>query len=424
MNLKQRRHPPKNRKPLIHFREGTMEDFEKHKVEANFLKEKFTARLTSTIGSSDGDNPPLDVSRYTYRLPLGVEGDEHWFIEADAARPDALEQYKEGCLYLDKPHPSTEDMVIGARWIQLSAAQGNPMAQLALANCHMNYVGFEYKGNEEAAYWYLIGAERGCAESQFALSALYRSGVSIPVDEVESLRYLRLAAAQDHPKAMCELGRHYLHGNGMAVDVAQAVLMFQQAATHDVSDALANLGQCYESGIGMPKDLGKALEHYQLAAKQEQAFACNKLGLFYLGGTVFPKDDVLAARMFAVAANGHFKAAYANLGRCYLLGIGVPKDEEMAVRLLSIASISFIREAQILLGKCHRHGLGVGKCDSTAIHIMQMAESNPTITEDLIPDFTSGVPANADAQFPEFGTLNVSQHKEDSHPHHPEHGRD
>jgi TPR repeat protein len=370
-----------------------LEKIQKFKDEANILKHEIKTRHKPTIGGTDSDSPPLDVSRYKYRLPIGEMGDEQWFIAADAARPDALDQYVESRLFHTKSHLSPEDIVIGTRWLQLSASQGNRMAQLALGNCHMHAIGFIFMSFEEAEYWYTLAADSGCADSQFALAELYVSDM-VPVDVAASLHYLRLAAEQDHPKAQSKLGTYYFNGTGMPADVVGAARWFQLATTHGIADAQANLGVCYENGIGLPKDVNKALEHYQLAAKNKHAFARNKVGLHYLAGTLLPKDSVLAARMFSLAAKGHCYAADANIARCYLLGIGVPKDEKRGARRLHTASMCGIAEAQILLGKCYLHGTGVGKDVPTAIHLMQKGESNPNKTADLIPDFTRGGPAH------------------------------
>jgi len=373
-----------------------LESIRKRNEEAKSLKGEVNSRLDPTIGGTDSDNPPLDVSRYKYRLPIVEMGDEHWFIAADAARPDALDQYVESCLYhtkahLASEHHASEDNVIGTRLLQLSASQGNRMAQHALGNCFLHAIGFQFMNFAEAQYWYSLAAESGCAGSQFALAELYESEM-IPFDVAASLRNIRLAAEQDYPKAQSKLGYYYLHGIGQPADAARAARWFQLATTHGVADAQFYLGRCYENGIGVPLDLNRAVELYQLAAKQKHAFARNKMGLHYLAGTVVPKNSALAARMFSLAAKGRCFEAQTNIGRCYLLGIGVPKNVKKGTRRLHMAARCGIAEAQILLGKCYLHGLGVGKRESTAIHLMQMGESNPTITEDLIPDFTGGMP--------------------------------
>lgn len=78
-------------------------------------------------------------------------------------------------------------------------------------------------------------ADLGNADAQFTLSSLYSAGqCGLHVDFAESVRFLKLAAAQGHGGAQTSLGVRHFFGNGVPVDYAAAVRLYR-LQLHDVS---------------------------------------------------------------------------------------------------------------------------------------------------------------------------------------------
>ena len=94
-------------------------------------------------------------------------------------------------------------------------------------------------------------AEQGDASAQFALGFMYADGEGVPQDDVEAVRWYRLAAEQGHAVAQSNLGVRYDEGRGVPQDYVQAHMWRNVAASRltgekrkisaDGRDALARL---------------------------------------------------------------------------------------------------------------------------------------------------------------------------------------
>jgi TPR repeat protein len=58
----------------------------------------------------------------------------------------------------------------------------------------------------------------------------YFNGVGVAVDKSEGVKWFRLAAAQGHADAQCNLGVAYSNGDGVSVDKVESVKWFKLAA--------------------------------------------------------------------------------------------------------------------------------------------------------------------------------------------------
>lgn len=144
-------------------------------------------------------------------------------------------------------------------------------------------------------------AEQGDSSAQSYLGYLYATGEGVGEDDVEAVRWWRLAAEQGEPTAQYNLGLMYAAGEGVLKDDAEAVRWWHLAAEQGDVDAQYALGSVY---AGAP---GGAAEALRNAEADPVALVA---GL--LLGTV-PMDFVLAHMWLNIAAaNGHEDAA---LGR-------------------------------------------------------------------------------------------------------------
>lgn len=114
----------------------------------------------------------------------------------------------------------------------------------------------------EAAKWYRKAAERGDADSQFALGLMYENGDGVPEDYAEAAKWYRKAAKQGDADAQHNLAEKYYWAEGVAGDESEAAKWYRLAAEQGHLHSQVVLGNMYRSGEGIPQDLVKAYMWY------------------------------------------------------------------------------------------------------------------------------------------------------------------
>ena len=110
-------------------------------------------------------------------------------------------------------------------------------------------------------------AERNRAAAQFYLGVMYANGYGVPQDDAEAVKWYRLGARGDDPRAQYGLGVMFAEGKGgLKRDYARAVDWYHLAAAQGLARAMNDMAVMYEYGLGTPRDLGKAYAWYDLAA--------------------------------------------------------------------------------------------------------------------------------------------------------------
>ena len=231
-------------------------------------------------------------------------------------------------------------------------------------------------------------AEQGDADAQYNLGYRYVTGIGVPQDRAEAVRWLRLAADQGHTQAEDFLGRMPPMGSQRATDnVAETELpatlppatgqsprsgnpfrvpSFRTDAEQGDADAQFNLGVRYTNGLGVPQDEAEAVRWYQLAAEQGHVDAQWILGVIYANGEGVPQDEAEAVRWYRLAAEQGNATAQINLGFHYAFGLGVPQDEAEGVRWYRLSADQGNANAQFNLGVRYANGLGVPQDEAEA----------------------------------------------------------
>ena len=109
-------------------------------------------------------------------------------------------------------------------------------------------------------------AERGDANAQRNLGQMYRNGEGVPKDDIEAVRWYKLAADQGDVNAQYNLGVMYGNGVGVPKDVAEAGRWYKLAAEQGNAGAQFILGLMYDSGEGVPQDEVLAYMWHNLSA--------------------------------------------------------------------------------------------------------------------------------------------------------------
>src|SRR5258707_12248008 len=93
---------------------------------------------------------------------------------------------------------------------------------------------------------------------------MYDKGQGVSKDEVQAMKWYRLAADQRRADAQYQLGHLYYKQNNFA----EAAKWFQLAADQGRADAQSNLGAMYAEGEGVPQDFVRALMWFSLSVAQ------------------------------------------------------------------------------------------------------------------------------------------------------------
>lgn len=218
-------------------------------------------------------------------------------------------------------------------------------------------------------------ALQGDAQAAFELGEMHASGVGLPQNNTEAVRWYRIAAEKGNSKAQSLIGTAYHRGIGLAVDDVQATQWLLKAA--DQMDPLAQfqLGEGFESGWVGQKDNADAYKWYLLSASQGYTKATKKVTAIenILNKTqrvdgqtrasefraerikkeIEPNDTLIKS-----AQKGDPEAQY-KLGAAYSFGKGLPKNDIKSVEWLTRAAQQGQSEAQFELGLHYLNGEGV-----------------------------------------------------------------
>lgn len=161
--------------------------------------------------------------------------------------------------------------------------------------------------------------------------------------------------------AQMNLAYIYLYGtNGVKTDYKKSAKYYEMAAAQNNPVALNNLGSLYFNGIGVTKDIRKALNLFEEAAALGNENAAINLAFIYLSGG--KKDSVRNKKAISLLQKAQDKSNIAKfmLGYAYYRGFEVPQDYEKAFQLIQAAATgdAQIDEAQLVLARMYRHGYG------------------------------------------------------------------
>jgi TPR repeat protein len=145
-------------------------------------------------------------------------------------------------------------------------------------------------------------AERGNADAQKRLGAIYARGQGVKQDYAQAAHWYRRAADQGHAGAQAALGELYEAGQGVTRDDAEAAQWYRRAAEQGHAPAQYNLAILYVMGKGVPHDNAEALKWYRQAADHGDALAQYNLGMRYYEGNAVAPDPVEAYQWLSLAA--------------------------------------------------------------------------------------------------------------------------
>lgn len=154
------------------------------------------------------------------------------------------------------------------------------------------------RSKEQSFQLALKNAESGLAWAQFEVGKIYGTGEGgVPLDEVEAVRWFKLAADQGHPVAMYRYAQRLHRGSGGLVvqNMPLAKEWYEKSAKAGVLEAQFDYGKLLAEGTGgVQVDLDEAMHYFRLAANQGEYRAQYALGWRYADGVGVDKDYDMA----------------------------------------------------------------------------------------------------------------------------------
>jgi hypothetical protein len=173
------------------------------------------------------------------------------------------------------------------------------------------------------------------------------------------------------------LGYMYLYGaNGLDADMEKAFKYYEMAAKQNDPIAMNNLGSLYFSGIGTKKNYDKALSLFAKASELGNDNASLNLAFIYLTGAA--KDPVRnkkAFDLFEKSQQAGNKIAEFMLGYAYYKGFVVDVNYAEAYKYIKEAANgkAQIDEAQLVLADLYTKGLGTVQNYASAVKAYRAA---------------------------------------------------
>lgn len=170
---------------------------------------------------------------------------------------------------------------------------------------------------------------------------------------------LRLAE-EGNVDSQMNLGYMYLYGsNGVEQDFEKAFHYYNMAAEQNNPIALNNLGSLYFNGIGVTKERSKAMEYFSKSAELGNDNAATNLAFIYLTGGDVERNKKAIELLKMAAKNGN-KLAKFMLGYAHYKGFLVERDNYTAFDLIKEAAGegAYFDEAQYVLAEMYANGYG------------------------------------------------------------------
>ena len=240
-----------------------------------------------------------------------------------------------------------------ATQLQEKALQGDAQAAFELGEMHASGVGMP-ENNTEAVRWYRIAAEKGNIKAQSLIGTAYHRGIGFAVDDVQATQWLGKAAEQMDPLAQFQLGEGFESGWAGQKDNAEAYKWYLLSASQGYTKAnkkvtsIENIINKTQRTDGQKRAFDFRAERVKKeiepndqlikAAEKGDPEAQYKLGAAYSFGNGLPKNDIASVEWLTRAAQQGQNEAQFELGLHYLNGEGVENNEVEAYKWWSIAA--------------------------------------------------------------------------------------
>lgn len=224
-----------------------------------------------------------------------------------------------------------------------AADKGNAAAHRLLAQVYENGLGDQEKSTEKALQHYAVAARGNDGVAQLWMGNASQTGL---------IKDSAKGKKQEELKAEDVL---------IAPNPSQALTMYRLAAQNNLPQAIYNVGVFYENGAVVDKDLNKAFSFVQRAAQAGIPVAAYRLGAYYQQGAGVGQDVVAAAAWYKRAADAGLPQAKLVYGIMQENGSGVEASVIGAAKNYEEAAAAGLPQAMINLAQLNERGAGVPK---------------------------------------------------------------
>eukprot|EP01080_Neovahlkampfia_damariscottae_P007865 gene7865-12335_t len=238
------------------------------------------------------------------------------------------------------------------------------------SKCIMGYFyhyGIIVNKNEKISLKYFLDS-KDYKYSQFFLKKIFENGLGVKRDFGESLKYLILAAENEHDEAQNMLGCLYFKPSENYTDLVsqddeKAYEWFIRSSENGNSNALTNLGILHEKH----EEFEKAVKFYEKSAFQGDKEGLFRLGLCYKNGTGVAKNIPYCYKVFIKAIDFGDSQSMVHVGELYEKGqVKGKPNQEKAFEWYKQAAKKNDPNGLLSLGRCHEQGIGTRKSQKEA----------------------------------------------------------
>ena len=247
-----------------------------------------------------------------------------------------------------------EDLQGKIDWLTSLAEGGDAMVQAYLGDCYRDGIGVT-KNAEKTVKWYRLAAAQNHIDAQFGLGVCYDQGFGVKQDAAEAVKWWLLSANQGDAVSQFNLAICYGHGKGVEKNLDEAAKWLNLAKQQE--DVLKSVGidehEQDSSGEVTPDFVGNVSEdkvkEWREKAEAGNAYAQYNLAICYRFGRGVKQNLPEALKWYRKSARQGFSPAIHNLAVCYEKGLGTPKDIPEAMRWYRFAASQGDTDSQLLL---------------------------------------------------------------------------
>jgi len=285
-------------------------------------------------------------------LYLGIQYEKGHGVKWD--RKKAFEYYKNGAHHGDADCQSEvgyyfvrgfgvkRDKKKGFRTLQSSASSGSVAAQYHLGDC-FRFFGSGTEADEvQAVKYYKMAAEAGHVEALYLYAECWLRGIGVEKNSEYGFALMRTAANVGSADAMRELGDIYCFGlYGVEKDLNESFRRYSEAAKRNDANAMMEVGKCLIFGKGVVRNIPKGVQYLLDAGAAGEAWrfwdVFDLLAGYYRRGIGVKMNKKKSFELYHRSAKydlaGHF-----TLGEMYKTGEGTRVNYEKAIHHFSIVA--------------------------------------------------------------------------------------
>lgn len=216
--------------------------------------------------------------------------------------------------------------------LEAAADAGEVSAQITLAVAYEHGLSNCKEDQKKATYWFNKAADNGVVSAQHEMGVRYFIGKGVRQNELEAIKFFKLAAEQNSSECQLNLGRIYCLGYGVPVDLRLGLSWLARAAVNKQPESMRLLAGYYRSGcLHLKQNLATAFSWYKKAAELGDAYSQYNLAVMYHNAEGCESDPQAAFYWFQASAKNEDADGMIGLARCYLRGLGTRIELEQAL---------------------------------------------------------------------------------------------